>query len=121
MPGRPPLPEDPPEVPPLPPAVLPPLPPSALPPVPFVVPPEPVLPPVADPPSSTVLMQELKPVQSVMAKQPLSAFSASDRPALVIDCRELFTAFLHWSAVIPERESQPPAFWHTAPAMSVPP
>ena len=65
-------------------------------------------------------MQELKPVQSVMAKQPLSAFSASDRPALVIDCRELFTAFLHWSAVIPERESQPPAFWQTDPATSLP-
>jgi hypothetical protein len=54
-----------------------------------------------------------------MAKQPLSALSASDRAALVIDCRALFTAFLHWSAVIPERESQPPAFWHTAPAVSV--
>ena len=65
-------------------------------------------------------MQVLKLVQSVMAKQPLSAFSASDRPALVMDCRELFTTFLHWSAVIPERESQPPAFWHTDPAMSLP-
>jgi hypothetical protein len=55
----------------------------------------PLLPPVADPPDSTVSMQGPKLAQSVMAKHPLSAFSASDRPALVIDCRELFTTFLH--------------------------
>jgi hypothetical protein len=55
-----------------------------------------------------------------MAKQPLSAFSESARPALDMDCRESFTTFLHWAAVIPERESQSPAFWHTDPAMSPP-
>ena len=37
-----------------------------------------------------------------------------------MDCSELFTTFLHWSVVIPERELQLPAFWQTDPAMSLP-
>src|SRR5438874_13661307 len=60
------------------------------------------------------------PAQSVMATQEFSALSALDRAVPDIACSELFTAFRHWSIVIPDRELQLPAFWQTEPARSLP-
>ncbi len=110
----PPLPPD--ELPPLPSDELPPAPPDELPPLPpDELPPEPAL-----PPDSAPSKQEPKLAQSPV-RHALSAFSASDRAEPVLDCSEVLTTFLHWAAVIPERELQVSAFLQTSPARSLPP
>jgi hypothetical protein len=65
-------------------------------------------------------MQVLRPPQSAIARHALSAFSASERAALVMDCSDLFTTSWHRAAVIPESEPQASAFLQSSPARGLP-
>jgi hypothetical protein len=59
--------------------------------------------------------------QFAVPRHASSAFSASERSELVMAPKDVLTTFLHWAALIPERDLQVSAFLQTSPARSLPP